>query len=555
MLTDLIIKNFAIIDHLQVSFGAGFNVLTGETGAGKSIVIDAVGLLLGERARPDLIRTGEEEAVVEALFDLSNCPDLQRALDEGGFCGGDELVVRRVVSRSGKNKVFVNGSLATLGQLQPLTAGMMTIYGQHAQQGLQRSELHLALLDQFARAGELVEGYCGHYQNVQQLQRRLTHLDEAERERQQRLEFLSFQSREIGEVDPKPGEDDELEADRLLLLHQERLAAATSGGYGTLYGDDGAVCEKLETLAASLESLAEIDPRLGPLGETLRSSLYTLEDVANELRDHGRQISFEPGRQNEVEERLAQLASLKRKYAPTIEAVLSYKADIDGELEELTDIDAARDALGAKLSEATRQLRKAGEALSATRQQAAGELKQKVERELGDLAMGKARFEMRLTVLSEPGPRGLETGEFFLSPNPGEEPKPLARIASGGELSRIMLALKGAAPEGDGLSTLVFDEVDAGIGGEAATAVGEKLRGVARGKQVLCITHLPQVAAFGDVHYRVEKGEEGGRTRTSLVLLDEQERTREMARMLGGACVTDRTLEHARELIGLSRGG
>ncbi len=554
MLTDLIIKNFAIIDRLQVSFGAGFNVLTGETGAGKSIVIDAVGLLLGERARPDLIRTGEQEAVVEALFDLSKSPGLQALLAEGGFAGGDELVVRRVVSRSGKNKVFINGSLATLGQLQPLTAGMMTIYGQHAQQGLQRSELHLALLDQIAGAGDLLNRYRGHYQETRELQRRLGRLDEAERERQQRLEFLSFQSREIGDANPKPGEDDELAAERLLLLHQERLAAATSGGYGTLYEEDGAVCEKLEALAANLESLVEIDPRLGPLAETLRNSLYALEDVAGELRDHGRQVSFEPGRQDEVEERLAQLASLKRKYAPTIAAVLDYKAEIDAELEELTDIDAARDALSARLEAATRQLRQAGEALSVRRQQAAVELKRKVEGELGDLAMGKARFEIRLSGLAEPGPKGLEAGEFFLSPNPGEEPKPLARIASGGELSRIMLALKGAAPEGDGLSTLVFDEVDAGIGGEAATAVGEKLRGVARGKQVLCITHLPQVAAFGDVHYRVEKGEEGGRTRTSLVLLDEDGRTREMARMLGGARVTERTLEHARELIGGSRG-
>jgi len=552
MLTDLLIRNFAIIDRLQVSFRSGFNVLTGETGAGKSIIIDAVGLLLGERARPDLIRTGEEEATVEALFDLSGSPDLRRELAEAGFEDGDELVVRRVVSRSGKNKVFINGSMATLGQLQPLTAGLMVVYGQHAQQGLQRADLHLEMLDGIAECAPLLLDYRDCYQEVRQLEERLRRLDEAERDRQQRLDYLGFQSRELAEANLRSGEDEELEAERLLLLHAEKLAAATGGGYDALYGEDGAVCERLEGLASGLENLTNIDPALGHLAETLRSALFSLEDVALQLRDYAGKVSFEPGRQNEVEDRLARLASLKRKYAPTIGEMLALQRNIDAELAELTDLDATRDGLVKAVTRARERMDRAGGKLSEQRRQGATLLQQRVEAELAGLAMGKARFEVRLASQVEAGPRGMEKGEFYLSPNPGEEPKPLARIASGGELSRIMLALKSAAPDADGIATLIFDEVDAGIGGEAATAVGEKLRGVARGRQVLCITHLPQVAAFAETHYRVEKRERDGRTFTALVRLEGEDRTREMARMLGGARVTERTLEHARELIGVS---
>jgi len=554
MLIDLIIRNFAIIDHLQVAFGAGFNVLTGETGAGKSIVIDAVGLLLGERARPDLIRTGEEEATVEAVFDLAALPEVRRQLAEAGFDNGDELLVRRIVSRSGKNKVFINGALATLAQLQELTAGLMVIHGQHAQQGLQRPDLHLEMLDALADAGALLAEYRRIYDEVRGLREHLRRLDEAQRERRQRLDLLGYQSRELAEANLRLGEDEELEAERLLLLHGEKLLAATAGGYETLYGEDGAVCERLQSLASGLDQLTAIDPTLGTLAETLRSSTFALEDVALQLRAHGEKIVFEPTRQNEVEERLALLARLKRKYAPSIAEILALRERIEDELAELEDIDGTRDGLERRLAKAREQLDRSGTALSDRRRQGAELLRRKVEAELAGLAMARARFEMRLTPLPEPGTRGLEKGEFFLAPNPGEEAKPLARIASGGELSRIMLALKNAAPEADAVATQIFDEVDAGIGGEAATAVGEKLRAVARNRQVLCITHLPQVAAFAEAHYRVEKQERDGRTHTVLLRLHDEERTREMARMLSGAKITDRTLDHARELIGASRG-
>jgi len=428
----------------------------------------------------------------------------------------------------------------------------MSIYGQHEHQSLQRTDTHLALLDRFAALEEDLGVYRRQFEEARELAGRLQKLDDAERERQQRLDLLSYQSREISEANLRVGEDDELAAERLRLQNVERLAAATQGGFDILYGAEGAVCERLEEAAADLEGLTEVDPLLGQLAETTRNSLYALEDVATQLRDYAGSIAFEPGRQDEVEERLALLAALKRKYAPTLEAILDYGARIDREIEDLTDLDAARSGVRKKLAAVRKELQEAGESVSLRRREGAQQLRLKVEEELKDLAMAAARFEVRFFPLSEAGPRGLERGEFFLAPNPGEEPKPLSRIASGGELSRIMLALKRAAPEGESVSTLVFDEVDAGIGGVAATAVGEKLRGVARGRQVLCITHLPQVAAFADRHYRVEKRQDGGRTVTTLTLLEGEERTREMARMLGGARVTDRTLEHARELIHLS---
>ncbi len=555
MLTDLIIRNFATIDRLQVSFGPGFNVLTGETGAGKSIVLDAVGLLLGDRARPDLIRTGEEEATVEALFDITGRSDLREAVAEAGFEAEDELLVRRIVSRAGKNRIFINGSMAKLGQLQPIVSRLTAIYGQHEHQRLQRTETHLALLDQFAGVQGELEDYRRLYRELADLAARLGSLLQDEKERTQRLDLLSFQSREIQAARLVIGEDDELAAERRLLQNAEALAAATAGGFDRLYGDEGAVCETLEKVASALEEMTGIDARLGPLAETVRSSLYSLEDVAGELRGYSGRLAFDPQRLDQVEERLAQIAAVKRKYASTIAEILVRKAGIDKEIEELTNLDSSRDDLQRRIAETRERLLQSGSVLSTRRREGAGALRDAVEKELKGLALEKATFEMRLFELSEPGPAGLERGEFYLAPNPGEDSKPLAWIASGGELSRVMLALRRVAPEAEGIPTLIFDEVDAGISGVAATAVGEKLRGVALSAQVLCVTHLPQVAAFGDRHYRVEKKEDGGRTFTQVQLLTEEERVAEMARLLGGARVTDRTLEHAREIIAFSKAG
>ena len=553
MLTDLFIKNFAIIANLHVTFGPGFNVLTGETGAGKSIIIDAVNLLLGGRARGEVIRTGEEEASVEAVFDLADAPEVVRRLDASGLDNEGELMVRRVLSRSGKNRVFINGSPVPVAQLREFTGTLVNIYGQHEHQNLQRIETHLEFLDYFAGLAECLGAYRKEFADFSEIRQSLERLNLADRERQQRLDLLSFQQQELQNARLRVGEDLELEQERSILQHAEKLVNATQNGYELLYAGQQAACERVSEVAHNLEALQQVDPHLGPMAESLRNCLYTLEDIAAELRNYSEKLDFEPHRQQEVEDRLAMLAGLKRKYAPTLEGLVAYLAGISRELEDLNDVEGRREQLQQQLTLSHERLLAAGAALSRQRQQAAQDLSAVVERELAELAMPGARFTLRLTGLPEPSADGLERGEFFLAANPGEEAQPLAKIASGGELSRIMLALRRSVPAGDSVRSLIFDEVDAGIGGEAATAVGEKISRLGSRLQVLCVTHLPQVAAFADRHYRVVKQDVNGRTTTGVDLLDDDSRVAEMARMLGGAQVVKQTLDHARELIAHSR--
>lgn len=553
MLTDLIIKNFAIIESLHASFGPGFNVLSGETGAGKSIIIDAVNLLLGGRARGDVIRTGADDATVEAIFDVSNSPSTVSRLEGAGLASGEECIVRRILSRSGKNKIFINGSVVPLSQLKELTGDLVNIYGQNEHQHLQRSETHLALLDGFAALTSDLHAYQAAYREYRELQQRLERLDVHERERQQRLDMLRFQYQELTAAELTPGEDDELERERSLLIHAEKLTAATQGGYEQLYGGSSTAVEAVAAVADRLESLSGVDSRLDTLAERLRDHQYGLEDIATQLQRYSEQLEFEPQRQQQVEERLAVLAGLKRKYAPDLTDMLAYLSDISQEIESLANFDQHRDELSRQVGQKRNELNRLGDHLSKRRRQAADDLAVRVEAELSDLAMPKARFRVHFQILDEPSSDGLENVEFYLAANVGEDEQPLAKVASGGELSRIMLALKRCSPTGDGVGTLIFDEVDAGIGGEAATAVGEKIGRLGRNFQVLCVTHLPQVAAFSDHHFNVQKEERGGRTTTRLVLLDDQSRVSETARMLGGLHAGEQALTHARELIEKSK--
>ena len=553
MLTDLIIKNFAIIENLHVTFGSGFNVLTGETGAGKSIIIDAVNLLLGGRARGEIIRTGEEEAAVEAVFNLRKDHPVVKELIAVGLDSDGDFLVRRIISRSGKNRIFINGSPVTLTQLRELTSELVNIYGQHEHQNLQRTETHLKLLDNFAGLGEMLANYRAVFLSYQQLQKKLNQLNLEERERRQRLDMLAFQQQEISNVNLVPGEDDELERERSILQHAEKLTAAAVGGYESLYAGENAACEKISTLATQLVSLRDIDPQLGALAKSLQDHLYGLEDIATELRGYADNLDFEPQRQQHVEDRLALLSSLKSKYAPTITELIEYLELITAERDDLNQIEGRREQLQEQLQREHELLLDSGKRLSHQREKGAIRLADVVKQELAELAMEKADFSIHFTPLVEPSVDGLESGEFYLSANLGEEAQPLAKIASGGELSRIMLALKRSVPGGDGVETLIFDEVDAGIGGEAATAVGEKISRLGTRMQVLCVTHLPQVAAFADRHYLVAKETAAGRTITQLNLLNSETRIAEMARMLGGSHVGEKTLVHAHELIESSR--
>ncbi len=549
MLLNLIITNFAIIDRLEVQFDEGFNVLTGETGAGKSIILDAVGLLLGDRARPDLVRAGATEATVEALFDLSGQDAILQAFSAAGFPVEDELVLRRVVQSGGRSRAYVNGAMTTLAQLQPLTERLVSVCGQHEHQTLVQRGVHLAILDQYGGQVELLSRYRQSFLAMHEVAQNLGRLEDAERDRQQRLDFLRHQSAEISAAQLSPQEEGELVAERLLLQNAERLTAISRKGYDGIYGSQGAVCEVLGALGDELESVAQVDAALGAQAETVRRCMFELEDVAVQLRTHLNQISFESGRLDKIEDRLSELTRIKRKYAPSLIEVLAQQETFDREIAELENAAETRAVLAGDLAELKQAVITSGETLSAARHQASSVLMSAIRSELEDLAMPGAAFEVAFEPLSQPGNEGLERVEFLVSANQGEPLMALGKVASGGELSRLMLALKRLAPEANSVPTIIFDEVDAGIGGAAATAVGRKLQAVSRSAQTLCVTHLPQVAAFADHHHRVMKREVEGRTLAGMELLVGDERVQEMARMLGGAQITERTLSHARELI------
>ena len=548
MLLDLVIRNVAIIDTLRVEFRPGLTILSGETGAGKSIIIDAVNLIMGGRASTELIRSGEEEAQVEALFSLEGLPAVAGELATAGIGADGELIVRRTISRAGRSRVYLNGALATTAQLAAIAPRLVNIYGQHESQTLLRLANHLELLDGFGRLAPLRELYGALYAEYGEVTARIRSLEQDERDAARRLDLLTFQSGEIAAVAPLPDEERDLEQERELLAHAERLLQGTGSAFERLYGDDNALLSRLAAIRRDLADCTAVDPRLTPLDAALAEAALQLEDAALALRDYAGRIEADPARLQAVDDRLAAIRALKRKYGATVAEILAFREEIDRERELLLNREENREGLAHRRDDLVRELRRQGEELSARRRAAAADLAEAMEGQLHDLAMKNALFRVDLHPLDAPGPAGLDRVEFLFSPNPGEPPRPLARIASGGELSRLMLALKQVHPESD-VPTLIFDEVDTGIGGAVAATVGEKLSRVAGNQQVLCITHLPQVAACADHHYRVRKEVDGGRTVTAVTPLDNAGRVEELSRMLGGLTITDTTRRHAREML------
>jgi len=439
--------------------------------------------------------------------------------------------------------------MVTLGQLQPLAELLVAVCGQHEHQRLLYREAHLEILDSFGQHQPLRSDYHASFVALQQVQRRLSELFQDDKERLQQLDLLQFQSQEIASANLCEGEEEGLLAERLLLQNVERLAKIAENGYEALYGAEGAVCEQLGSLKADLEPLLSVDPELVSLGETITRTLYDLEDAAAQFRQMGSRLSFEPGRLDQVEARLASLTRLKRKYAPSVAEMLRLKQEIDDKIATLNNSAEQRTELLDQSDALAAEVKAKGTSLSRVRQETARRLATAVAAELEGLAMGGARFEVVLEPLAAPAEHGLDKVEFRISANPGEPLMPLSKVVSGGELSRLMLALKRVAPDVDQVPTVIFDEVDAGIGGETATAVGRKLKKVSSAAQVICVTHLPQVAAFAERHYRVSKRQSEGRTLVGVEFLVEHDRVREMARMLAGSQITDKTLLHARELI------
>jgi len=561
MLKELSIKNFAIIDQLRVEFASGLNVFTGETGAGKSIVVDALSLALGERANVDLIRSGFQEAVVEAAFELNNriAADVSMVLSEQGIemdPGGD-LIVRRVLSSSGKNKVYINGSLANLATLAAVGANLADIHGQHEHQSLLSLERQMEMLDTFGGLDALRDDVTAEYRRLLDIRKKMADLQEGERDRAQREDLLRYQKNEIEAAQLKRGEDEELANAQKVMTHAEKLAALSAMVDEALYSSDGSVLANLKKAINGLKDVVQIDSSLSGALDLCESGRAQIEEAAREVSSYLNRGEFDPRQLEQIGDRLDLIQKLKKKYGSTIEEISDFGANASASLERMERSTEEIENLKSAIQEIKFGLTDKANQLTKKRKAAALELEKKVETELSHLGMKKTTFTVKIT--QEPGgdtfdglklgPRGADRVEFLISPNAGEEPKALAKIVSGGELSRIMLALKTILVEGDSIPTLVFDEVDAGIGGAVAEEVGKKLKRVASKRQVFCITHLPQIASMAGSHYGVTKSVKKERTSTEVRLLDKQERVDELARMLGGKTITEATIKHAEEMI------
>jgi DNA repair protein RecN (Recombination protein N) len=554
MLKLLRVNNIALIPSLEVELLPGLTLLTGETGAGKSILIDALSLLLGERAWADLIRSGEERAAVEAVVEL---PCATSVLEARGLpADGDEVVLRREIQTSGKGRATVNGALVPVSVLRELGPSVAVIHGQHEPQGLLDPISHLDFLDRFAGLGALAS-LAETHRELRGTEAALDRLRRDRREVERRREMLEFQATEIERAALVTGEEEGLRLEKVRQANAGRLAALTGEAYGLLYEDETAALGRLGQVFKRVEELAAIDPEFRPLLDARASLVAPLEDLALRLRDYNGRLEVSPGRLDEIETRLATLERLKRKYGATIEEVIAFGERCREELRQMGTPEEQERHLEERRANAAETYLEKARVLSRRRRVAAVDLQRRVHGELAQLAMEKTRFQVAFSpegadteVPSEDWTeRGLEHAEFLLSANPGEDLRPLARIASGGELSRIMLALKSVVhSEGPG-PTVVFDEVDAGIGGRVAEVVGRKLRAIAATQQVVCVTHLPQIAALADHHLAVRKRIEHGRTVTLVETLSAADRVEEVARMLGGATVTDTARRHAREML------
>lgn len=563
MLRDLSIKNFAIIDDLRMGFAGGLTVMSGETGAGKSIIVNAVQLLLGARASAKLIRTGAESAELEAFFELA--PDAPAAgiLADHGYTGDGGLLIRRIISRNDRHRVFINDRQTTMQLLQSITENLASISSQHAHQSLLKEDYHLDILDQYGGLQDLRAEVGGIYREIVPLLEEREKLEVRRARQDEQRELLRFQRADIEAAQPTPDEDEHLDLERRRLRNAQTLLQTVNQCLEALYSGQDAVTDRLGAMHQQLESAAAIDSALAPPAGQLAELTYQVEDVVATLRGYLHQVESDDHRLEEVEARLDTLNRLKRKYGGSLAAVLAKYDAIQEAIADLENLNDQIDALDRRLAACHDRLKTAARQLRTQRKAAAERLAGKMAAELESLQMPGTRFEVAL----EPVPadariprvlvvadakvdeRGMDRARFLIAPNVGEALKPLAAIASGGELSRVVLALKAILAASDALETVIFDEVDAGIGGGVAEIVGNKLKALAAHHQVVCITHLPQIAKFGDHHFKISKAVHQGRTRTTITPLNADERLEEMARMLGGIKITRRTLEHAREML------
>ena len=552
MLLELRVENYAVIDNVAIEFAAGLNLLTGETGAGKSILIDALALLFGEKASTDVIRHGAEKAVVAAVFEAPS-KLVEPILEANGLdADGGQLILRREIS--GKGRVFVNNQPATVAVLKQLAPLLGAIHAQS--ESLLSFDAHerMVLLDRYADLD--TDALAAAYHHWHGIRTRIADLQRDEQDRLRLVDLWSFQKKEIEQARLQAGEDEKLEAEKRVLANAEKLYTAANTAYDALYESDSSASARMRTAGKSLEELARYDEKFSEAAATLASARAIVEDLGLTLRDYAQNINASPERLGEIEDRLAAIDRLKRKYGNTLADVIAFGAEVTQKLREVENKDEVLKELNQQLAAAAADYLKLARALSKKRYEAAKKLEKLVEDEINDLAM-KAKFKIELSGSDDAAnwtASGFDQVQYMISTNPGEPMHPIEQIASGGEMSRVLLALKATVDATPGkkkkdVRTLVFDEIDTGIGGRAAEAVGRKLKSLARSEQVLCITHLPQIASFADQHFAIEKREAAGRTRTTVRKLEAKERTEEIARMLSGAKVTDTSLKHAEQML------
>jgi DNA repair protein RecN (Recombination protein N) len=549
MLLGLTLKNFAIVDDITINFGSGLNIITGETGAGKSIIVNAINFILGDRASSDLIKSGEDEAQVEALFDISDDNEFLESLGSLGIqTGGGEVLIRRVFSISGKGRVYINGNLATIGMLDQITNGIIDVFSQHEHQSLLKEGNQLKVLDEFGGLTEICLSFSKLYRGYVEVKKELEEMRMHYDHQVEKEDFLRFQCGEIDSANLKVGEDQQLEREKLKLSNAEQLFSVSKEAYEIVYESEGSIIDKLKRIKSTLDNAAKVDESLLGLSEALERGMSEIEDSAFSLRDYFSKIHYSPERLNQIEDRLQEIKRLKRKYGNTIEEIIEKRKKMGEELLNLTDFEEKEKRLEADVDRLKNTVDNGVRELSKARLNAAERLSGQVERGLEEVGIrgGKLVIDFDRKAISS---EGYDKITFLFSANPDERPRPLSRVASGGELSRIMLVLKEVISRAEGGSILIFDEADSGIGGAVAETVGKKIKTLSKRHQVICITHLPQVAKFANTHFKVTKEFQRNSTKVDIRVLKQEEIISEIARMLGGIKVTEKTLAAAREMF------
>jgi len=563
MLSLLKIKNIALIDELQLEFSHGLNLLTGETGSGKSIIVDSLGALTGDRISSDLIKEGEKNAQIEGLFNLASNANLHEMFYESGIeledAGEIDLIVRRELAASGRNRIFVNNQLVTGNFLKRIGAYLVDIHGQGEQATLFNPSNHLEILDEYASLGNLRTNLAEKYRTLAKTNKEIENLREDEAQKLQLLDVLQFQVDEIKKINPQTGEDDALNEEKRRLNNVEKLSALSDESYLLLYDNEESTVSTLEKAARKIVELAEYESSFGEYNEGLQTAQAVLADLAMSVRDFRNRLEFSPERLEEIENRLAEISRLKRKYGGAIETVLAHLEESEARLKNIETFEERKEELKKILARQRADYLKIASEMHEKRAKAARKFEKEVEANLKAVALEKARFEVRIDAPNAAElqgatnknftVKGYDRIEFYFSANVGESPKPLARVASGGEASRLMLILKTTAKSSDAEKSVVFDEIDVGIGGRVAEAVGLKLKELAKTQQVLCVTHQPQIASLADQHFLVEKETVGKKTKVSVKELKDSEKIEEIARMLTGAQITETARQHAREMI------